>query len=260
MTDKKDKQSFNNGARQPSLNDVLKTSIEANQISGNYQNRGAENGAAVTQKSLDEILNKDQKKQLVKPGVTGSASPSDLPRLDDLLNTGTNSKSSQKRDSSHRDHPAKTVHQIINTTRVEDAPKQEKPVEGVAGQRHRKIFSIVIIAVFVVIATSFFNAKQVKERVPESALAQQLMVVVNGIEKYRLENNKTPEKLSDLPEFPRGAVEWRIDQYNLQLEASALEFFLWEDFDGYIVVSRLGDEAWMYSDQGDSKIRRVPAR
>ena len=55
---------------------------------------------------------------------------------------------------------------------------------------------------------------------PDYALAQQLMIVVNGIEKYRLENNKTPEKLSDLLEFPRGAVEWRIDQYNLQLEAS----------------------------------------
>jgi competence protein ComGC len=260
MADNKDKKSFNKGTGQPSLNDVLKTSSEANKISGSYQNRGAENGAAVTPKSLDEILNKDQIKQLVKQGVAGSASPSDLPRLDDLVNTGTNSKSSQKRDSSHRDQPAKTVHQIINSTKVEGASKQEKRVEGVAGQKHRKIISIVIITVFVVIATSFFNAKQDKEKVPESALAQQLMVVVNGIERYRLENNKTPEKLSDLPEFPKGAVEWKIDQYNLRLEASALEFFFWEDFNGYIVVSRLEDEAWMYTDQGNSKIRRVPAR
>jgi competence protein ComGC len=260
MADKKDKQSFNNGARQPSLNDVLKTSSEANQINGSYQNRGAENGAANTPKSLDEILNKGQKKQLMKVGVSGSSSPSDLPRLDDLLNTGTNSKSSQKRDSSLRDHPAKTVHQIISSTSSEDAPKQEKRVEGVTGQNYRKIFSIAIIAVLVVIAISFFNAKQENERVPDSALAQQLMVVVNGIERYRLENNKLPGKLSDLPEFPKGAVEWKIDQYDLQLKASALEFFFWEDFSGYIVISRLGEEAWMYTDQGESKIRRVPAR
>jgi hypothetical protein len=114
--------------------------------------------------------------------------------------------------------------------------------------------------VFVVVATSFFNAKKDLKRVPDSALAQQLMALVDGIERYRLENDKTPEKLSDLPEFPKGAVEWKIDQYDVQLEASALEFFFWEDFSGYIVVSRLGDEAWMYTDQGESKIRRVPAR
>lgn len=260
MADKKDKQSFNNGTRQPSLNDVLKTSSDSNKVSGSYQNRGVENGAATTPKSLDEILKKGQKKQLVKTGVASSLPSSNLPSLDDLVNTGTNSKSSQQRTSSNKDQLTKTVHQIINSTRVEDAPKQEKRVEGVAGQRHRKIFSIVIITVLVVIATSFFNAKQEHEIVPESALAQQLMVVVNGIERYRLENNKTPEKLSDLPEFPKGAVEWKIDQYDVQLEASALEFFFWEDFSGYIVVSRLGDEAWMYTDQGESKIRRVPAR
>lgn len=71
---------------------------------------------------------------------------------------------------------------------------RKKKVGGIVGQKYRKIFSIVIISVFIVIVTSFFYAKQDKVIAPESALAQQLMVVVNGIEKYRLENNKTPEK------------------------------------------------------------------
>lgn len=260
MADKKDKQSFNNGTHQPSLNDILKTSSDTNKVSGSYQNRGAINGTSTAPKSLDEILNNGQKKHIVKAGVAHSASSSNLPSLDDLVNTGSHSKSSQQNTSSHSDQSTKTVHQIINSTRIEDAPKQEKKVGGIVGQKYRKIFSIVIISVFIVIVTSFFYAKQDKVIAPESALAQQLMVVVNGIEKYRLENNKTPEKLSDLLEFPREAVEWRIDQYNLQLEATVLEFFFWEDFNGYIVISRLGDEAWMYTEQGESKLKRVPAR
>lgn len=259
MADKKNKQSFNNGTGQPSLNDVLKMNRDSNKVKKS-QNRGVESGAATTPKSLDEILNKGQKKNLVKASVVNSVASSNLPSLDDLVNTGIKSKSSQQHAASHKDQLTKTVHQIINSTRVEDTPKQEKRVEGDVRQRHRKIFSILIITVLVIIATRFFYAKQENERVPESALAQQLMVVVNGIERYRLENNKTPEKLSDLPEFPKMAVEWEIDQYDLQLETTTLEFLFWEDFNGYIVVSRLGDEAWMYTDQGESKITRVPAR
>lgn len=260
MADKKDKQSFNNGTHQPSLNDILKASSDTNKVSGSYQNRGAINGTSTDPKSLDEILNNGQKKHIVKAGVAHSASSSNLPSLDDLVNTGSHSKSSQQNTSSHSDQSTKTIHQIINSTKVKDSPKQEKQVGGIVGQKRRKIFSIVIISVLVVIATSVFNSKQDKGIVPESALVQQLMVVVNGIEKYRLENNRTPEKLSDLVEFPSGAVEWRVDQYDLQLEASALEFFFWEDLNGYIVISRLGDEAWMYSNEGESKIKRVPAR
>ncbi|KPH93161.1 hypothetical protein AMS58_18535 [Pseudoalteromonas porphyrae] len=260
MADKKDKQSFNNGTHQPSLNDILKTNSNANKVSGSYNNRGANNGTTMTPQSLDEILNKDKKKQKVNPSVANSASLCDLPGLDDLVNIGSHSKSFQQHTSSSRDESAKTIHQIINSTRIEDSAKQEKKIEGIVGQKHRKVLSIVIFLVFIIIATSFFNPKQDKGIAPEFALAQQLMVVVNGIEKYRLENNKTPEKLSDLVEFPSGAVEWRVDQYDLQLEASALEFFFWEDLNGYIVISRLGDEAWMYSNEGESKIKRVPAR
>lgn len=61
MADKKDKQSFNNGTHQPSLNDILKTSSDTNKVSGSYQNRGAINGTSIAPKSLDEILNKDKK-------------------------------------------------------------------------------------------------------------------------------------------------------------------------------------------------------
>lgn len=260
MADKKDKQSFNNGTHQPSLNDILKTSSDTNKVNDSYQNRGTINGTSIAPKSLNEILNKDKKKQIVNPSVAHSVSSSNLPSLDDLVNTGSQSKSSQQHTSSHSDQSTKTIQQIINSTKVKDSPKQDKQVGGIAGQKHRKTLSILIISVFIIITTSFFNAIQENEMVPESALAQQLMVVVNGIERYRLENNKTPEKLSDLPEFPKGAVEWKIDQYNLQLQASSLEFFFWEDFNGYIVLSRLGDEAWMYTDQGESKIKRVPAR
>ena len=110
------------------------------------------------------------------------------------------------------------------------------------------------------IVIGVFMSQHNQQSLPESVVVQQLKSIVDGTEKYHQENDRTPDKLSDLPEFPIGAVEWPVDQYELQLETSALEFFYFEDAKGYVVISRYEDEAWIYTNTGSPKIRRVPIR
>jgi hypothetical protein len=97
-------------------------------------------------------------------------------------------------------------------------------------------------------------------KVPDSEVARQLMIVVGGVESYKAANRTLPEHLSVLKEFPQGAVEFEMAQYDVQLADPKLELFYVAVDADYYVVARYYDEAWVYKGEHDPQLIRAPAR
>lgn len=242
----------------PSLSDILREGLDANQQRLDGQRQGAGNRVQTPTESIDDLLKKGQKTRgrVVKENKNGDARVSDLPDLDSLVNSKAQRKSTPENPPAPSAKPDRSLNQIINASRSEDAAAKEDQKQNGAKLKIRKLLGFAMIGLLVILAVR----NQVQPTVPESTLAQQLLEIVGGVERYRLENNRMPKDLSTLAEFPEGAVEWSVDQYDMQLKTSALELFYWEDASGYIVMSRYGNEAWMYTENGKPKLRKIAAR
>ena len=259
MADKKD-------SDLPSVADILKKSGKANKPGLNEQYKRTQKNSPTRPEGLEELLKKGQKAHTSQPKIKkgGGARAANLPNIEALINARPQPKPSTKTNPSLSNNPRQShepLQKIIGSLSQKNTTSQSTQARDTGGHnKNRKVFSFALIGLLAVTFTVLFMRYQTQESLPESAVAQQLMSIVNGIENYRLERNRMPEMLAELPEFPQGAIEWPVDQYDIQLETSALELFLLKDSTGYIVMSRYGNEAWMYTEKGKPKLRKVPAR
>lgn len=262
MSDKGGKKSSSSSTGLPSLDDVLKGVGDANTSNPNGQNQGFQKRAQTKSESLDDLLKKgnNTKLQTSKTKRASEVRTSDLADIGELVNARPEETSASSQKATSANKSEKSLNQIIGSLQSEDKISQEKESLDVRGYNKSQVLSLAFIGLLVAIVIGVFMSQHNQQSLPESVVVQQLKSIVDGIEKYHQENDRTPDKLSDLPEFPIGAVEWPVDQYELQLETSALEFFYFEDAKGYIVISRYEDEAWLYTDTGNPKIKRVPIR
>lgn len=116
----------------------------------------------------------------------------------------------------------------------------------------------VAVLVILLAAFAFQHLTAPKLRQVESPVAQFALDMAFALERYREENGLLPAQLSQLPEFPGNAIEWRIDQYPVKLAEPRQEFFYLDLPAGFIVISRKGNEAWSYTEE-DNSLRQVPA-
>jgi len=264
MADKKDKNSHTIGNELPSVTDILRSSGDANKSDFDFHNKVIRQSTSEPPDNLDELLKKGHNKQgqVSKTKRTTDIRPLKLLDIEAIVNASPQRKALPKNTPIPSHKPERSLHQIISSSRPENVvPQKNQTLDNGVGQyKKRKVLNFVLLGLLAVTIVGLFMRDQTQQQLPDSDVAQQLMVIVNGIERYRLENNRTPDKLSYLPEFPENAVEWAVDQYDIQLEATTLELFFWEDARGYIVMSRYDNEAWMYMEKGEPKIRRVPAR
>lgn len=262
MADDKDNKPIDRGNNLPSLSDVLKEGRSYNERRSDKQGQGFENSHKAQPETLNDLLKKGQGSQgfVEKSKKNRNKKISDLPDLESLVHTKTQRKSPPENTYAISTKPVKSLSQIIRSSQPEDKITRGNKKSRIDEDTNRKFINFTLIGLLIVIVVGFTLKYQTQKMLPESALAQQLMLIAGGIDRYRLENNRSPKRLSVLPEFPDGAVEWPVDQYNIQLESNALELFYWEDARGYILILRFGGEAWMYTEKGIPKIRQVPER
>lgn len=262
MPDKEDEKSFSSNASLPNLSDILKRGGVAHKSSFNDQNKDLRESVKTKPQSLDDLLRKgnNTQEQVSKIRKASNATNSSLPDIEALVSVRPQGALVSTPKTMSVDKAERSLDQVIDSFRSEDKVSQKNPSHNVGRYENHKVLSFALIGLLAVVVIGFLISQKGQQQLPESAVAQQLMDIVKGIEKYQLKNDRTPKKLSDLPEFPENAVEWPVDQYQIQLEASALELFYFEDVEGYVVMSRYGDEAWMYTEKGEPALRQVPAR
>ena len=261
MSDKGGEKSSSN-TDLPSLDDILKRGGVAHKSSVNDQNEDLQKSVKARHQSLDKIKKKGNNAQgkVSRRQKTSNATNSSLPDIEALVSVRPQGAVVSTPKTMPVDKAERSLDQIMDSFRSEDKKSLENPSHKVARHENHKVFSFALIGLLAAIVIGFLISQKGQQQLPESVVAQKLMDIVKGIEKYQLKNDRTPKKLSDLPEFPENAVEWPVDRYQIQLEASALELFYFEDMAGYVVMSRYGDEAWMYTEKGEPVLRQVPAR
>lgn len=262
MADNKDKKTLNKGHKPPSLSALLKGNNETNTSNSNRHREGISNNPSVSPESLEQLLAKSNNKAANPSTIHGDnkKKSSDLPELSTLLGSGNQQNHTQVNTRNNSNKTEQSLQQIINSSPQKESKKPRKKDDKVKPTKNNKVVKFAFVAVFIASIISYIMMAPNQPLVPNSDVAKQLMVIVDAIEKYQSENSRLPQKLSTLNEFPKGAVEWKIEQYDLQLESSTLELFLWSDASGYIVISRYADEAWMYSSNDEAKLKRIPAR
>lgn len=261
MSDKGGKHSSSN-TDLPSLDDILKGVGYANKSSVNDQNEDLRESVKARPQSLNDLLKKGNNAQgkVSRRQKASNATSSSLPDIEALVSVRPQGAVVSTLKTMPVDKAERSLDQIMDSFRSEDKKSAENPSHKVARHENHKVLSFAVIGLLAAIVIGFLISQEDQQQIPESVVAQQLMDIVKGIEKYQLRNDRAPEKLSDLPEFPENAVEWPVDRYQIQLEASAFELFYFEDMEGYVVMSRYGDEAWMYTEKGEPALRQVPAR
>ena len=93
----------------------------------------------------------------------------------------------------------------------------------------------------------------------ETPLARELMTMVAALEDYHRQNHHLPLSLSELPQFPKGAIEWDYSKFELTLVPPRLEFFYGQAEGGYWVLARYDQEAWIYATFPEPKLQSTPA-
>lgn len=214
--------------------------------------------------SLNDLLEKDldqwEERKTIDNGTTNRDPLSSLPDIKTLLPSQPLRKVGKPTKKIRSNKNQKSLQESIVTAKVERKSEEKLAGSNSTGLRIGKHLIIVLVALLTVTITTFFLSNKKKPAVPESLVARQLMSIVDGLEKYRSENNRLPDKLSDLLVFPRNAVEWPIEKYYVQLETPLLELFFAVDSEGYIVVARHENEAWTYTENATIALRKVPAR
>lgn len=82
--------------------------------------------------------------------------------------------------------------------------------------------------------------------------------LAQAVEQYRVSRNgRLPEQLSNLEQFPKGAVEWQLKHWKARDAAGRTEI-IWAPNGPkhYRIVLRQGNEVWIYSDI-DGKSRQT---
>ena len=107
-----------------------------------------------------------------------------------------------------------------------------------------------VVAIAIVLAV-LLAAWAWQARTPAlSGHAATLHNLAQAVEQYRLSRNGSlPEQLSNLEQFPKGAVEWQLRHWKARDAAGRTEI-IWAPNGSkhYRIVLRQGNEVWVYSD------------
>lgn len=93
-----------------------------------------------------------------------------------------------------------------------------------------------------------------------SPIVSQVSELAAAVDAYYKQNGVLPKKLTVLPEFPEGAIEWPVENYGLRSMDKNPEFFF-DDESGYTyyIIGRQGEEAWAVVKGQQPELQQVPA-
>ncbi|WP_444995501.1 hypothetical protein [Aliikangiella sp. IMCC44359] len=197
----------------------------------------------------DDSSKSPQKKQTAKTQI--KSIQSEIEQLTQKDITQKNSNQYKKKSKVKRNKNKKgSITQFINN----QANKQSKDIESInfISLVKNKYFNILLALLFLFFISTLVSQK--KEKSPNSTSLENLTI---AIDTYYQKNGFFPDKLSNLPEFPKNAVEWPIEYWNIHNTDGLTEFF-WIAYDknDYTIIMRKDNKAWMF-EYGKS-IRSVP--
>ena len=119
----------------------------------------------------------------------------------------------------------------------------------------------VVIAVLLLlgIAMAVYQHQPGKVSYP-SPIAATVAQLAASVDAYYAKQGSLPATLTQLETFPSDAVQWPMENYGLYLMDRRTEFFFGGDsgYD-YVVIGRVGEEAWAFAKGMKPELQQVPA-
>lgn len=180
-----------------------------------------------------------------------------MPSLDDVLRPSqqTALTDRRQRDMGGRRPVSTTLDDALLKTGKTAISTGDKPGESSVAPSRRKFASIALGGLTVALVASVLLFRP-NPSLPDSEVARRLLTVVEDIARYKKQNNRLPQRLSELPGFPQDAVEWPIEDYAVRLASPKMEFFFVDAPGGYIVIARFADEVWVFDSLKAKPLRR----
>jgi hypothetical protein len=117
----------------------------------------------------------------------------------------------------------------------------------------------MLILALVVVSLLVFQFLPRKTAV-SSPIASQVSELAAAVDAYYKQNGVLPKKLTDLPEFPEGAIQWPVENYGLRSTDNSPEFFFGDESGyTYYIIGRQGEEAWAFAKGQQPELQQVPA-
>ncbi|MEY3372749.1 MAG: hypothetical protein RLZZ537_1217 [Pseudomonadota bacterium] len=117
----------------------------------------------------------------------------------------------------------------------------------------------MLILALVVVSLLVFQFLPPKTAV-SSPIASQVSELAAAVDAYYKQNGVLPKKLTDLPEFPEGAIQWPVENYGLRSMDNSPEFFFGDESGyTYYIIGRQGEEAWAFAKGQQPELQQVPA-
>ena len=187
-----------------------------------------------------------------------AAVSADTESLESLVFSGATGKVQP----SHQPTVAKRVAQKPIDPPVADIELlQPVAAEPVSPSRFHLPLGRIMLAVLLAVGVAFaiYQYQPDKASAP-ATLAGQVAQLASAVDAYYQKNQSLPRTLGELEGFPKDAVEWPIERYGVRLLERRTEFFF-EGTSGYeyVIVGRLGEEAWAFAKGLQPELQQVPA-